>query len=256
MTRATDTFPPPRKGRSGGFSLLEVMVAIAILGLALTAILAAQAGVFSASQRARSLSVATGLARCKMTEIEDKLQKDGFPELDEDDSGPCCDDDDNEKMRCTWRIEKPELPEAKLGELDLDTDLNLGGLNLGSFAPSVPGGAPGGAPIAPGGGTGDLAASLAGLVTESGGTDALAGMALSMVYPDLKTLFESSSRRVTVTVHWADGELDRTLDVMQWVTKAATAPAASGTSSGGSPTLVPPGGGTSPPINPFGGGSR
>jgi prepilin-type N-terminal cleavage/methylation domain-containing protein len=59
--------------RTAGFSLLEVMVAIAILGLGLTAILSAQAGSFSAATQARSLSVATGLARCKMLEVEEKL---------------------------------------------------------------------------------------------------------------------------------------------------------------------------------------
>ena len=105
---------------SAGFSLLEVMVAIAILGLGLAAILSAQAGSFAAATHARSLSVATGLARCKMLELEQKLVKDGFPEIDQDDSGPCCDSDEREAMRCTWRIEKPQLPEPALGALDLN----------------------------------------------------------------------------------------------------------------------------------------
>src|SRR4051812_19199178 len=98
-----------------GFSLLEVMVAIAILGLGLTAILSAQAGAFATATQARSMSVATGLARCKMLELEQKLNKDGFPDIDENDSGPCCDADDREPMRCTWRVEKPQLPEPALG---------------------------------------------------------------------------------------------------------------------------------------------
>lgn len=84
---------------SAGFSLLEVMVSIAILGLGLAAILSAQAGSFAAATQARSLSVATGLARCKMLELEQKLIKDGFPDIDQDDSGPCCDGDDREAMR-------------------------------------------------------------------------------------------------------------------------------------------------------------
>ena len=49
--------------RARGFTLLEVMVAVAILGLGLTAILSAQTGVFASSAHARNLSVATGLAR-------------------------------------------------------------------------------------------------------------------------------------------------------------------------------------------------
>src|SRR5262245_39247254 len=111
-----------RTKHAAGFSLLEVMVAVAILGLGLTAILSAQAGSFSAATHARSLSLATGLARCKMLELEQKLVKDGFAELDENDSGPCCDSDDREAMRCTWKIEKPVLPEPKLGDLNLGAD--------------------------------------------------------------------------------------------------------------------------------------
>ena len=66
----------PRQTR--GFTLLEVMVATAILGLGLTAILSAQAGAFATAAHARNLSVATTLARCKMGEIEEHLYRDGI----------------------------------------------------------------------------------------------------------------------------------------------------------------------------------
>src|SRR5262249_23539385 len=46
-----------------GFTLLEVMVAVAILGLSLTVILSAQAGLYSGSTYAQHTSVAVGLAR-------------------------------------------------------------------------------------------------------------------------------------------------------------------------------------------------
>ena len=48
---------------SAAFSLLEVMVAVAILGLGLTVILTAQTGLFSSAKRAAQLSQAVGLAR-------------------------------------------------------------------------------------------------------------------------------------------------------------------------------------------------
>ena len=51
-----------RKG-SAAFTLLEVMVAVAILGLGLTVILTAQTGLFSSTKRAGQLSQAVGLAR-------------------------------------------------------------------------------------------------------------------------------------------------------------------------------------------------
>ena len=86
-----------RAGRRG-FTLMEVMVAVAILGLALTMILAAQGGALASAAHTRNLSVATGLVRCKMTEIEDHLQRDGFQELDESDNGVCCEGDETPNM--------------------------------------------------------------------------------------------------------------------------------------------------------------
>ena len=53
-----------------GFTLLEVLVAVAILGLGLTMILSSQVGLFSSASRGEHLTVATNLARCKMAELE------------------------------------------------------------------------------------------------------------------------------------------------------------------------------------------
>lgn len=61
-----------------GFSLLEVMVAMAILALSLTVIAGINANSFESSNYARGLTVATLLARSKMLDIELELQKDGF----------------------------------------------------------------------------------------------------------------------------------------------------------------------------------
>src|SRR5262249_6670152 len=53
----------PMKTR--GFTLLEVLVAIAILGLGLTAILSAQTGLFASSMYAEHVSSSIGLLRCR-----------------------------------------------------------------------------------------------------------------------------------------------------------------------------------------------
>ena len=108
--------------RNRGFTLLEVMVATAILGMGLTAILSAQAGAFATAAHARNVSVATTLARCKMGEIEEHLYIDGVQELEEIESGVCCEGDETPNMKCSWKIEKPQFPEPKLGELNLDTN--------------------------------------------------------------------------------------------------------------------------------------
>ena len=47
-----------------GFSLLEVMVAIAILGLVLTVILSAQGGLAASNRSASNMGQATSLGRC------------------------------------------------------------------------------------------------------------------------------------------------------------------------------------------------
>src|SRR5262245_34423054 len=106
-----------------GFTLLEVMVAVGDLGLGLMVIKDSQTGTFSTSRHARNVSVATVLARCKMNEIEEKLLRLGLPAADEADSGACCEGDTNPLFRCTWRIDVPKLPEAKLGDLNLSAGL-------------------------------------------------------------------------------------------------------------------------------------
>ncbi len=217
-----------------GFTLIEVMVALAILGLGLTAILSAQAGAFATAAHARNLSVATTLARCKMGEIEEHLFRDGMQELDEMESGPCCEGDETPNLKCSWKVEKPQFPEPKLGELDLDTGLDL------SSPPGGNSGAPGGAAGALGplgamlgmpggdaagaipplgdsasGGIGDVAGAMSG----AGGMEALSGMLQlvgTFVYPQLKTIFELNARRITLTVTWTQGTREFSFDVVQW----------------------------------------
>src|SRR5689334_21249924 len=83
-----------------GFTLIEVLVAVAILGLGLTAILAAQAGTFASVGHAKHLSQASGLLRCKMSEVEEDLRVNGFDIQDVENSGPCCDGTDDMLMTC------------------------------------------------------------------------------------------------------------------------------------------------------------
>jgi general secretion pathway protein I len=183
------------------------MVSIAILGLGLTAILSAQAGAFASSSYARNLSVAVGLSRCKMTEVEEHLLREGFQELDETESGPCCDDDDSSTMTCTWKVEKLKLPEPQYGQLDLGAGLNLGGA-LGAGGGS---GASGGAM--------DMQSMVSGVV--------------SILYPTMQQVFEESTRRITVTVSWKEGNKDQSIEVMQWFTSSAALIPDAGTGEGG-----------------------
>ncbi len=123
-----------------GFTLLEVLVSVAILGLGLTAILSAQAGAFASAAHARNISVATGLLRCKMSEVEEHLYRDGFQDTDETGTGACCEAmEDPVNMHCSWHVNRPQFPESKLGDLNLNA-----GLDFGSSGSGAPGGLPGG----------------------------------------------------------------------------------------------------------------
>jgi general secretion pathway protein I len=196
---------------SRAFTLLEVMVAVAILGLALTVILSAQTGLYTGSAYAQHVSVATGLARCKMTEVEKKLLELGYPELDEMDEGACCDDGDRRDFTCKWKTERVELPEidtaAQLGSATgdagagpLSTIAQLA-MNPASFA-----------------GDAGLSSIASQLQEGTGGTAGLAQLAMSLVYPTLKPLLEASIRKVTVGVLWKEGTQARDLTIVQYVT--------------------------------------
>jgi len=69
------------------FTLLEVVVALGILGVVLVSLLQISSTAAISQSYARTLTVATLLARSKMTDVEHQLQADGFPATDEEDSG-------------------------------------------------------------------------------------------------------------------------------------------------------------------------
>jgi len=209
----------PRKLRRArrAFTLLEIMVAVAILGLSLTVILSAQAGLYSGGTYGQHTSIAIGLARCRMTEIEERLVKLGYPEVDENDDGACCEDDTQQGMRCALKIERVELPQPKPPEL----------APAGSSGTPGPAGGPLGAigKLALNSGSVPTDAGLSGMASAlggdgpGGGAAGIEAFAMSLVYPVLKPMLESSIRKVTVTVNWKEGLRDRDLVIAQYVTR-------------------------------------
>jgi len=205
-----------------GFTLLEVLMAIAILGLGLSVLLGAQTGLFASASRTEHISLATGLARCKMSEIELELLQKGYPLVDAEGEGPCCMDEASEGYTCSWKVGRVILPEMSLD--DGGTDGGFGALDLGGGLD--PGSA---GPLgmlmqleqSKGQGLGDKPdiGALAGqLATSMGGVDGIASMAMGLVYPTLKPMLEASIRKVLVSVRWHEGSRERTLDVTQYLT--------------------------------------
>jgi len=199
------------------FTLLEVMVAVAILGLGLVVILTAQTGLFSSSKRAATMSEAVGLARCKMSEIEEQLLREGYQLTAEGEEGPCCEDEES-ALHCKWTIEPVTLPDfnasagADAGAGEGESAMSLEGLATAKDELSK----------------GDTASATSSLQEMMGsgmgsggpsmGAGALAPLAMGMIYPQLKAMLEASIRKVTVKVLWSEGSIQRDLSVTQYLT--------------------------------------
>jgi general secretion pathway protein I len=254
------------KKRSRAFTLLEIMVAVAILGLSLTVILSAQAGLYAGSAYGQRTSIATGLLRCRMAEIEERLMKLGFPEADEKDDGACCDGDLRADLKCEWKVERIELPKPDLTTMASSSPMGTsspgsttgGGplsalMGLGAGATGAPGGVGALSQMAFGSGTslalsGD--AGISGVASAlkdgtGGGISALAQMAMTVVYPTLKPMLEASTRKITVKVSWKEGIQNRDISVIQYVTRPMRGDAITalmgGSADGGVPPINAPG---------------
>jgi general secretion pathway protein I len=202
--------------RARGLTLLEVMVAVAILGLTLTVIISAQTGLASSNRSSAHMGFATSLGRCRMTELEEKLLKEGYPEIDQlDTDQACCDGEKDARFLCDHRVEKVELPNLIEGG---DAGALPGMLNN-------PGGGPGLNLATGDGGLQNLGQQVQGQLgvagmagAGAGGASGLLSMVMGIVYPSMKPMYEASIRKVTVTVKWKEGPNEHELALVQYVT--------------------------------------
>jgi len=241
--------------RSRAFTLLEVMVAVAILGLSLTVILSAQAGLYAGGAYAQRTSVALGLLRCRMTEMEERLLKLGLPLAEEKDDGACCEGESRSDVSCEWSVERIELPQAKPPSLSSSSSPSSGGLGSLSALGGMGGPGASGDPSAGGGlaalglglSSGALAgdAGVAGIASAlkqgtGGGVSMIAELAMAFVYPTLKPMLEASIRKLTVKVIWREGIKKRDITIIQYVTHPMRGDALTmGGADGGVPAAMP-----------------
>ncbi len=233
----------PRRRRRG-FSLLEVMVAVALLGAVVTVIVSAQAGLVASNQAAANMSQALEVGRCRMSELEEKELKLGFPEIEEKDTSTiCCDDKEVPGFSCDWQIERVTLPQMTSlggegglssllgGGLGLDAGLAMLGAGASS-ALATPMGTVlsnplGGAQLDFDGGLQNMGQSLTQSFGQSlgggAGMSGLLSLVFSLVYPSLKPLLESAIRRVTVVIKWNEGHTARDFTLVQYVTNPSSA---------------------------------
>lgn len=223
--------------RRRGFSLLEVMMAVALFGAVVTIILSAQANLVASDRTATNMSQAIEIARCRMSEIEEKQLRLGFPEIEEkDQSTLCCADKEVPGFSCDWQVERVLLPqpmglagEGGLNFLGGGLGLDAGFGNLGSTAAglgtSIPTSPMGTSLINPMGGASlDFDAGLQNIgqtLTQSFGGAGMSGLlslVFSLVYPSLKPMLEAGIRRVTVTIHWQEGTHPHDMMLQQYIT--------------------------------------
>jgi general secretion pathway protein I len=231
------------------------MMAVALFGAVVTIILSAQAGLVASNRTATNMSQAVEIARCRMSELEEKQLKLGFPEIEEKDtSTTCCNEKDVAGFSCDWKVERVTLPQVtELGGDGGAGSLFGGGLGLdagmmGSIATSA--GSPlGGILSNPAGGAQlDFDAGLQNIGQSlqqsfgGAGAQGLLSMVFAIVYPSLKPLLESGIRRITVDIRWKEGAIDRDFTLAQYVTNpsragllAGMADAGGGFGEGGSP---------------------
>jgi general secretion pathway protein I len=175
-----------RRAPSSGFTLLEIMVAIAILSSTLVVLLSIVTNNVRATNHAKMTTSATFLARTKMVEIEDEILDNGFSDADENAAGSFK-DLGYPQFRWETSIERIELP-ADLAQRSHDqatTDTQDAK---------------------------DPMALLSGF---------LSGMMSSFIEP-IRNGLQESVRKATVRVLWDEhGRPDQSFEVVQYLTDPA-----------------------------------
>ncbi len=179
------------RGRRG-FTLLEVVVALAILAMGLMAVADVVGGALRNHVRAHQLDVATLLARGKLVELEDHYDEEGFKDFDEDEEGSF-EDQGHPEIRWALLVKRPDLG----GSNDTACTRLLGENGLAALRP---GAALSGAAAAAGGGS--QASGPQSVNPLAGAIDALVKAQCSAFAETMK----KGLRELKLTVSWTEGK--------------------------------------------------
>lgn len=193
MNRPT---PPHPTTAAPGFTLIEVLLAVLVLGLFLSIAFAKQAESVVLESRARLEALAGLQIRCKAAELELLFLTEGFPAADEADAGPCCEAFEDERFNCAWTVEAITLPSAS----DIGERMQQDRTSQTLVA------------------TGDDEEA-------SSFQDQMMGMfsmaALGRILPTVQTLLQEAIRKVEITVVWKYRNVLYDFTVSQYVTNTS-----------------------------------
>jgi prepilin-type N-terminal cleavage/methylation domain-containing protein len=126
---------------SAGFTLLEVLIALAILGMSLGVLLETQVTSLNNAGRARHLTIGALLLRSKMIDIEQELFDKGFTLGDQEDSGDFT-DEGHPEIKWKSKVSEVELSLDSLGSMaekhDDDDSMGVQGI-LGGMSGAMSG---------------------------------------------------------------------------------------------------------------------
>lgn len=217
---------PARPGQTRGFTLLEVMMALAILGLGLTVLIKSAAGSIFNAQQAHMMGVVTDLARAKMYDIEETLLKDGFSDTEQSEEDKTFTDEGWPLVKYSYKVEEVELPGWE----------QLQALSKGHAAKAGSGSAGSGqGSDEAGGGTAFENSALGGMLSQfggfggdsgggKGGGDIGSAVGASFIqgqYTMFQQILKVSIRKVSLTVTWQVMGSERDMKVVQFLTDAA-----------------------------------
>ena len=168
------------RARAAGFTLAEVMIALAILALALTMLVRSIAGNISAAQESMFMGLAGDLGRGKMYDIEEHLAQEGFKDTEEHEEGKF-DDEGWPAIEWEYRVIPVELPTLE----------KLLGLGQGSGSGSGSGSGAGTKPPS----CGSIAIAITSAAASTAAAQSLASGSSRVAVPSRETTVSSARQR-------------------------------------------------------------
>jgi general secretion pathway protein I len=183
-----------------GFTLLEVMISLAILAVALVAISDLNGGSVQMHAYSRRATEATLLLRGKMLDVEDEIQKNGPSDFNDEKHGDFTEDGSPDY---SWSAEilKPDVQLDATQLLNLISGGSSGGGGLGGAGSALAGALSQGAPATPAGGPTTQQPGGAASLTQGPLGGAISGQMTTFI----ETL-KKSVREIRLSVSWQDGK--------------------------------------------------